>query len=39
MMCGRCIANDHHLEPKVVDALLLAIASRDDAPLGAILGA
>jgi hypothetical protein len=38
MLCGRCIANEHHLEPPaLVMAILEAIALRDDGPIDRLL--
>lgn len=33
LICGRCAEYDHDREQLVVQALLLSIATRDDAPL------
>ena len=37
MLCGRCIANEHHTPPGFLAALLEAIARRTDQPIDDLL--
>ena len=37
MICGRCAENEHDDIPGLIDAMLLAIASRDDTPLDVLI--